>query len=91
MPYSIAIDSVRDFTTRGARRITAQRGPGYRERLFLNLRARLAGKRHGGEQSSRGEAWLATRTSVRRTALANYCAIRGSTMQHSLLAVQNPT
>lgn len=45
MPYSIAIDSVRDLTTRGARRITAQRGPGYWERLFLNLRARLAEQR----------------------------------------------
>lgn len=45
MPSSVAIDSLLDFTTRVARRLTGQRGPDYRELLFQDLRIKLAGKR----------------------------------------------
>lgn len=45
MPPSLFIDSLLDFTTRVARRLTGQRAPDYRELLFKDLSTKLAGKR----------------------------------------------
>lgn len=45
MQFSLTFDSLLDLATRVSRRLTGQRGPDYRELLFQDLRARLAGKR----------------------------------------------
>jgi SAM-dependent methyltransferase len=45
MPSSVATDSLLDLVTRISRRLTGRHGPDYRELLFQDLRAKLAGKR----------------------------------------------